>query len=96
MFGVVLCCNLASNYMFAIFNVPLGCCNCLYNALSTTLFDNVEVALSVCGGVVRFLGELQKTCAACVVLFQWITQDQLQHLCLDVVSRLQLVHHLGQ
>jgi hypothetical protein len=93
-FDVVLRFILALNSNCAHFVSPPSSCKCLFNALSTTLFDNVEVALSVCRGVARFLGELQKTCAACVVLFQWITQDQLQHLFLDVVSRLQLVHRL--
>ena len=74
--GVVLSFELAFNYIFTSFNYPLGCCNCLYNALSTIWFDNVEVALSVWRGVARFLGELQKTCAVCVILFQLITQDQ--------------------
>ena len=32
--GVVLRFKLAFNYIFASFNFPLGCCNCLYNALS--------------------------------------------------------------
>ena len=79
MVGAVLRFSLALNYNFASFVSPLSSCNCLFNALSTTLFDNVEVVLSVCRGVARLLDKLQKTCVACVALFQWITQGRLQH-----------------
>ena len=73
---VVLSFVLVLNYIFSSFGYPLGCCNYMHNALSTNLSDNVEVALSLWRGVVRFLGELQKTCAFGVILFQLITLDQ--------------------
>jgi hypothetical protein len=74
--GVVLGFVLLFNYIFSSVGFPLDCCNCVYTALSTMLSDNVEVALSLWRGVARFLGELQKTCAVCVILFQLITPDQ--------------------
>ena len=42
---VVLSFVLVLNYIFSSFGYPLGCCNCVYSALSTILSDNVEVAL---------------------------------------------------
>jgi hypothetical protein len=94
--GVALCFGMAFGYNFAIFILPFGCFVYLYIALSTTFGDNVEVALSVCGGVVRFLDELQKTCVVCVIHFQWITPDRLLHLYLDVVSMIPLLHRLDR
>ena len=73
---VVLSFVLVFNYNFSSFGYPLGCCDYMHNALSTILSDNVEVALSLWRGVVRFLGELQKTCVVGVILFQLITPDQ--------------------
>ena len=73
---VVLSFVLVLNYICSSFGYPLGCCNFMHNALSTNLSDNVEVALSLWRGVVRFLGELQKTCAFGVILCQLITLDQ--------------------
>ena len=73
---VVLSFVLVLNYIFSSFGYPLGCCNYMHNALSTNLFGNVEVALSLWRGVVRFLGKNQKTCAFGVILFQLITLNQ--------------------
>jgi hypothetical protein len=69
--------DLAFGSIVANFVTSPSCC---FNALSTTFVDNVAVALSTCGGAVRFLDELQKTCVVCVIPDRLATQDPIQHL----------------
>jgi hypothetical protein len=78
--GGTSCLDLAFGSIIASFVSSPSCCIVCYNALSTAFVDNVTVALSTCGGAVRFLDELQKTCVVCVILVQLATLGPIQHL----------------
>jgi hypothetical protein len=72
--------DLAFGSIVANFVTSPNCCIVCFNALPTAFVDNVTVALSTCGGAVRFLDELQKTCVVCVIPDRLATQDPIQHL----------------
>jgi hypothetical protein len=78
--------DLAFDYSIANFVSSPSCSIVCSNALSTVFVDNVTVALSTCGGAVRFLDELQKTCVACVVLFRLATLGPIQRLFVGDIS----------
>ena len=66
----VSCFELAFGSSIANFVTSLSCCNVYCDALSTTFVYNATVSLFKCGGAVRFLDDLEKTCVACVVFFR--------------------------
>jgi hypothetical protein len=78
--------DLAFDSSIANFVSTPSCSIVCSNALSTAFVDNVTVALSTCGGAVRFLDELQKTCVVCVVLFRLATLGPIQRLFVGDIS----------
>jgi len=62
--------DLAFGSTIASFVPSPSCFDVYCNALSTTFVFNATVSLSMCGGAVRFLDDLGKTCVACVIFFR--------------------------
>jgi hypothetical protein len=85
-FGGTSCFDLAFGSIIASFVTSPSCCNVYCTALSTTFVYNATVSLSMCGGAVRFLDDLEKTCVACVILFQLATLGPIQHLFVGGIS----------
>jgi hypothetical protein len=85
-FGDTSCLDVAFSSIFASFGTSPNCCIVCFNALPTAFVDNVTVALSTCGGAVRFLDELQKTCVVCVTLVRLATLGPVQHLFVGGIS----------
>jgi len=85
-FGGTSCFDLAFGSNIASFVTSPSCCDVYCNALSTTFVSNATVSLFTCGGAVRFLDDLEKTCVACVILFQLATLGPIQHLFVGGIS----------
>ena len=68
--GGTSCFDLAFGSIIASFVTSPSCCIVCYNALSTTFVYNATESLFTCGGAVRFLDDLEKTCVACVIFFR--------------------------
>ena len=68
--GGTSCFDLAFGSNIASFVTSLNCFDVYCSALSTTFVTNAIVSLFTCGGAVRFLDDLGKTCVACVIFFR--------------------------
>ena len=85
-FGGTSCLNLAFGSIIASFVTSPSCCNVYCTALSTTFDYNATVSLFTCGGAVRFLDDLEKTCVTCVIFFQLVILGPIQHLFMGGIS----------